>query len=256
MNSPQKDLFTQTIHSFVLRQGRLTDSQKKALRLANKYLLTVGNITATQQTELRLVDSVRLNNSDLSNAMRTFFPIENEHVSLNLEIGFGDGSNLIQNAIRHPKQFHLGIEVHLPGIARAIDQCHKQDIQNVKLIRLDVKQLFNYQTPLAIFQQIEILFPDPWHKKKHHKRRLINHPFLEQLSNWLVNDGRLTIYTDSEDYAENISAALQQCRLLHQCRSCQSNQDNTNIASKYHRRAIKLNHNIFSFHFFRQLNSN
>lgn len=197
----------QQIKSYVPRQGRMSKVQKNALSadFSNKYIATLKHITANCQIK----SSPPYLNSTLTQAdildLLSQYP---NQAPINLEIGFGNGQVLLEQAKNYPKNNFLGIEVHLPGISRLIINAHRLGLNNLKILRLDAKRLLNQTAVENIFNEINILFPDPWHKKQHHKRRLLDNTFIHTLTNILQKNGRLNIATDWQEYAAEISKML------------------------------------------------
>ncbi|MGO9802404.1 MAG: tRNA (guanosine(46)-N7)-methyltransferase TrmB [Steroidobacteraceae bacterium] len=166
------------IRSFVTRAGRITPAQQRALAtLWPKY--------GVKESAGRL-DLERL---FARTAPRT------------LEIGFGNGENLVALAAAHPQRDYLGIEVHRPGVGRLLLALEERQLHNVRLICRDAVEVLERQLPAASLEEILILFPDPWPKKRHHKRRLIQPPFAALLARALAAGGLLRLATDWQPYA-------------------------------------------------------
>ncbi|MEC9248000.1 MAG: tRNA (guanosine(46)-N7)-methyltransferase TrmB [Pseudomonadota bacterium] len=168
-----------TVRSFVNRDGRITDSQRKAL---NELL----PIFSARKKELDNLSEVFCDNSPIY-----------------LEIGFGNGSNLINQAISRPDLSFLGCETYRSGIGRTLNQVDELGIGNIRLV---VGDAFDVVVCLSArcLDGIFIFFPDPWPKKKHHKRRLINRQFLKTISGKITENGRIYIATDNESYAHDV----------------------------------------------------
>lgn len=121
-----------------------------------------------------------------------------------LDIGPGIGTACMQIANNNRDNDYLAVEVHRPGIANLLRQIEKQNIPNIRLIDQDVVDVLKYQLADNSIDEIYIFFPDPWHKKKHHKRRLINLSFISLIKQVLKSHGRIFIATDWHDYAKQI----------------------------------------------------
>ena len=174
-----------TIRSFVTRSGRITEAQQRALtELWPKYGVEFGAAP---------LDALALYGRD---APRT------------LEIGFGNGENLAALAQAHPERDYLGVEVHLPGVGRLLRALQAQQLGNVRVVCHDALEVLGQQLPPQWLQEILILFPDPWPKKRHHKRRLVQEPFARLAAARLAGGGVLRIATDWEPYAQEMLAAL------------------------------------------------
>lgn len=175
-------LSTRSVRTFVLRQGRLTEGQQRSLDLYwPKYGLTV--------------DSGRT--LDIDDCFQRVAPLW-------LEIGFGNGEALAQMAAARPDINFLGIEVHLPGVGHALGELAANGIDNVRLIRHDALEVLEHVLPAGLVSRLMIFFPDPWHKKRHHKRRLVSPEFLELVQPVLGADAHIHFATDWIDYADHI----------------------------------------------------
>jgi len=173
------------IRSFVTRAGRITAAQQRALaELWPKF----GLEFRAAPLEARAVFG--------REAPRT------------LEIGFGNGENLVALAAGELQRDFLGIEVHRPGVGRLLLALEARSLNNVRLICHDAVEVLAQQLPPQWLDEILILFPDPWPKKRHHKRRLIQRPFAETLASRLVAGGRLRLATDWKPYAQEMLATL------------------------------------------------
>jgi tRNA (guanine-N7-)-methyltransferase len=121
-----------------------------------------------------------------------------------LEIGFGMGDSLLQQALQHPENNYLGIEVHRPGIAFLLTQVEKFKLNNIKVIYADATEILARSIPNHSLDLIQIFFPDPWPKTRHHKRRLVQAKFIELLHEKLKLNGKLHLATDWQDYAQHM----------------------------------------------------
>jgi tRNA (guanine-N7-)-methyltransferase len=122
-----------------------------------------------------------------------------------MEIGFGDGEVLCELARRYPDTNYLGIEVYRPGVGGLLLKLKRQQIANVRVICADAALVVAQRIPVSSLDAVYLLFPDPWPKKRHHKRRLLQQMFLDQLRERLRLGGRLHIATDWQAYAEHIT---------------------------------------------------
>ena len=174
-----------SIRSFVTRAGRVTEAQQRALlELWPKYGIEFAP---------GALEACALYGRD---APRT------------LEIGFGNGENLAALAQAHPERDYLGIEVHRPGVGRLLRALESQRLTNVRLICHDAVEVLAQQIPAQWLQEILIFFPDPWPKKRHHKRRLVQQAFARQLAERLAAGGVLRVATDWQPYALEMLATL------------------------------------------------
>jgi tRNA (guanine-N7-)-methyltransferase len=166
------------IRSYVTRSGRITQAQERALeQLWPRY----GMEFAPQPLAAQALFG--------RTAPRT------------LEIGFGNGANLLALAAAHPERDYLGVEVHRPGVGRLLLALETHALTNVRVICHDAVEVLEQQIPRGFFEEILILFPDPWPKKRHHKRRLIQRPFAALAASRLARGGVLRLATDWEPYA-------------------------------------------------------
>jgi tRNA (guanine-N7-)-methyltransferase len=167
-----------SIRSFVTRAGRITPAQQRALiELWPRFGMEFG----ARPLEAQAVFG--------REALRT------------LEIGFGNGENLILLAAAHPQRDFLGVEVHRPGVGRLLLALEARALTNVRVICHDAVEVIEQQIAPQWLQEILVLFPDPWPKKRHHKRRLIQPPFAELLASRLMHGGLLRLATDWQPYA-------------------------------------------------------
>ena len=127
---------------------------------------------------------------------------------LTLEIGFGNGENLLSMAIAEPQSDFLGIEVHRPGIGHLLNAATEASLTNLKVIRADVTAVLPDNVADASFTRVLVLFPDPWPKRKHHKRRLLTSTFIAVLAAKIVDGGLLHLATDWQDYAEEMQKLI------------------------------------------------
>jgi tRNA (guanine-N7-)-methyltransferase len=173
------------IRSFVRRPGRATAAQRRAFA----ELLPRFDADASQGP----LDLARLFGRD---ARRV------------LDIGFGDGEALVTNALNNPTVDYLGLEVHEPGIGHLLLLLEQTAVTNVRVIARDAAEVVPQLLPAASFDAVDLLFPDPWPKKRHHKRRLVQPPFVAELARVLTPGGFLHVATDWADYARHTAEIL------------------------------------------------
>ncbi len=170
------------IRSFVLRAGRATVAQERALKeLWPQY--GIDNAGALDLTATFGRDAVRC-----------------------LEIGFGTGEVIGALAESHPERDYLGIEVHRPGVGRLLLRAQERNLKNLRVIVTDAVDVLKERIDDASFDEILVFFPDPWHKKRHHKRRLVGASFAALAAAKLRAGGTLRLATDWEDYAQQMLA--------------------------------------------------
>ena len=160
-----------------------------------------------------------------------------------LEIGFGDGNNLIEKAMANSNMNFFGIEVFKSGIASVLKQAQIHDLDNICLFYGDAKN-FLVKIEKPFFDFIFILFPDPWPKKKHWKRRLVDQNFLNLIKQNLKEKGRLIVKTDWQDYADVIKKDFAEFKVLHEPNVLQSLKPKQ---TKYERKAIEEGREVFTY---------
>ena len=215
------------VRSFVRRPGRITASQQRALeQLWPRY--------GIEYDEARL---------DLDRV----FERSDTRV---LDIGFGDGEALVTMAARAPDVDFLGVEVHEPGIGHLLVMTERAQLSNVRVIARDVVDVIEHMIEPAAFDAVNVFFPDPWPKKRHHKRRLINDGFMPQLANIMKPDALLHVATDWQPYAEVIEEVLQ--RSVSFERATRQSFDAAlaeRPPTKFERRGQRLGHDVSDFYF-------
>ncbi|MDO5505357.1 MAG: tRNA (guanosine(46)-N7)-methyltransferase TrmB [Pseudoxanthomonas suwonensis] len=178
---PYTDDGQRRIRSFVLRQGRFTEAQQRAFD--------------AQWPRFGL---------DYSGSARDLDAAFGRKAPRILEIGFGNGEALRHSAAIDPDRDHIGIEVHAPGVGRLLNALAEDDAGNVRLYHHDAVEVLENEIADGSLDEVRIYFPDPWHKKRHNKRRLVNPGFAALLVRKLAADGRLHLATDWQDYAEQM----------------------------------------------------
>lgn len=184
------DDLTPTLHrpirSFVLRAGRVTVAQQRALdTLSHTYILPYA--------------------AEPLNYEATF----GRKAPVVLEIGFGMGGTTAAIAAAHPEIDYIAVEVHTPGVGNLLKLIDEQNLSNIRIIQHDAVEVLREMLARDSLSGVHIYFPDPWHKKRHNKRRLIQSPFVSDLVDHLQVTGYLHLATDWEDYAVQMLAVLQ-----------------------------------------------
>ena len=172
-------MFKSSIKSYVVRNGRLSNGQKKLLE------------THLSNYKLNLDISPKSEESFLENC--------------NLEVGFGRGDILVHMAKNNPDKNFIGIETYLSGISITLRKSIENNLSNIKIVHNDVLLFLGSLKQKVLFENIFFFFPDPWPKKRHNKRRLINLKNLNFFYDFLPDSGNICIITDHQDYAENIN---------------------------------------------------
>lgn len=220
-----------TIKSFVLRAGKMTIRQKHGLtNLLKNYALSVDS---------QVWDFTKI--------------FANQHDVI-LEIGFGMGRSLLETAIANPLINFIGIEVHLAGVGSLAADLDEHKINNVKIVNFDAAQIFAHNISSNSLTGIQIFFPDPWHKKRHHKRRLIQSEFVKILVDKLKPGGVLHCATDWQDYAEHILQVLQNEESLVNLSANNNYVDRpeSRPMTKFEQRGMKLGHEVWDLQFIKR----
>lgn len=176
-----------------------------SLRRVRSYARRGGRLTQGQERAIKeLWPRYGLRETDAFDPLSVF----GRRALLTLEIGFGDGANLIALAQQYPEQDFLGIDVYRPGMGALFARLACEAIDNVRIYASDVTDVLRRILPPAVLTRALIFFPDPWPKRRHHKRRLIQPVFLGQLARALHSGGGLHLATDDADYAACMQACL------------------------------------------------
>ncbi|MGM0951724.1 MAG: tRNA (guanosine(46)-N7)-methyltransferase TrmB [Pseudomonadota bacterium] len=218
------------VRSFVLRQGRMTEGQKKAYdRLWPKYGLT---------REDGMIDP------------RQVFGRDN---MLNLEIGFGMGQSLADMAEAAPEQDFIGVEVHQPGVGALLKEVEERGLENVRIYSIDANDVIDLCLPEACLDRVMVFFPDPWPKKKHHKRRLIQPEFVQRIRHKLRVGGVLHLATDWENYAEHMLEVMGESEGFAntQEQGGYSPRPDDRPITKFEKRGENLGHGVWDLLFYR-----
>jgi len=209
------------VRSFVLRQGRLSAAQARAC----EALLPVLGVPYAP----RVLDLVALFGRPAPKI---------------LEIGFGMGETTTAVAAAHPETDFLGVEVHLPGVGSLLRRAADQGLTNVRVIRHDAVEVVRDMIAPGALAGIHVFFPDPWPKKRHHKRRLIQAPLVRLLAERLRPGGHLHVATDWLDYAEQILAVLSAQPLLVNTASGFAPRPQWRPETKFEARGRRLGHPV------------
>ena len=168
-----------------------------------------------------------------------------------MEIGFGMGDSLVEMALSNPENNYLGVEVHSPGVGSILSNIHKLQLTNLKVLSMDAVDLLSNYISNESLNGFVILFPDPWPKKRHHKRRLINQSLIDLLSSKLVSGGSLHIATDWQEYAFSVKDLLTRSVEFKNKAECGGfiQKQGLRASTKFERRGEKLGHDIFDLLF-------
>ncbi len=215
-----------TVRSFVRRSGRLTAAQQRALaELWPRYGI------------------------DYDGRALALAGLFGRDAPCVLEIGFGNGETLVEQAAAFPERNFIGIEVHEPGIGHCLLQIEAAGIDNLRLVAHDALEVLERQIPDGALSRINLYFPDPWPKKRHHKRRIVNLAFMELAARKLGPHGQLHIATDWANYAEHIDDVIARSPDF-SCRERRQHGGDRPLdrpTTKFERRGLKRGHNIFDW---------
>ncbi len=177
--------YLRRIRSFVRREGRLTPGQQRAMdELFPKFGLEEGSETLDLDT------------------------VFGRHAPRILEIGFGNGDSLAEIAKNHPQNDYIGIEVHRPGVGHLLMKIEELGLSNVRVMCADAVEVLEQQIPDESLDGLYLFFPDPWHKKRHHKRRQVQPAWTRLVRRKLKCGGKLHMATDWQAYAEHMLEVL------------------------------------------------
>ena len=214
------------VRSFVLRQGRMTRAQEQALTLlAPHYKLEFAPRSLDFPAVFgRAADTV-------------------------LEIGCGMGKTTARIAQANPQVDYIGIEVHGPGVGSLLNLIEALQLANLRIIQHDAVEVVRDQIPHGSLAGIHVFFPDPWPKKRHHKRRLIQAPFVAVLTERLRPGGYLHCATDWEDYAQQMLAVLTAEPSLRNTADGFAPRPGYRPETKFERRGLRLGHGVWDLVF-------
>jgi tRNA (guanine-N7-)-methyltransferase len=223
--------FHRRIRSFVRREGRLTAGQARALEsLWPRFGL------------------------EFSDQALDFARIFGRVAPVILEIGFGNGESLAAIAENHPQNDYIGIEVHRPGVGSLLRRLEEREIGNVRVMCHDASEVINAQIPDESLDAVYLFFPDPWPKKKHHKRRILQPAFIQQIRQKLKIGGQFHMATDWQDYAEQAMVALSAAEGFTNAagEANYSPKPGYRPETKFERRGLKLGHGVWDLVFLRE----
>ena len=218
------------IRSFVLRQGRVSNAQQRCYAT----LMPQYGIPCSAQP------------LDLTQAFGRTAPRI-------LEIGFGMGETSAAIAQAHPENDYLSIEVHTPGVGSLLKQIGEMNLANIRIIQHDAVEVLRDMLPDNALDGVHIFFPDPWHKTRHNKRRLIQAPFVALLVQKLKLGGYIHVATDWQDYAVQVLAVLNAEPLLQNTAKDYAPRPAYRPLTKFEQRGLKLGHGVWDLVFKRCL---
>ena len=226
--TPGADAHPRRIRSFVLRAGRTTSGQSKALaELGPRYLIDYATAPLDAQAAF------------------------GRAAPLILEIGFGMGEATAQIAQTRPGDNFLCCEVHEPGVGALLRRIGEQGIANIRIVRHDAVEVLTHMLAPGQLDGVHIFFPDPWHKKRHHKRRLIQPPLVALLASRLKTGGYLHCATDWQPYAEQMLQVLSAEPLLANTAQGWAPRPAYRPLTKFENRGLRLGHGVWDLVFLR-----
>ena len=214
------------IRSYVLRQGRLTKHQAEGIKIHSPlYAIPFSDDTLNWDTLFR------------NNGKKI------------IEIGFGMGHTTVEIAKNLPDSNFVAIDVHSPGVGNLLNKIKENELSNLKIIQHDAVEVLEKMVLDESLDAIHIFFPDPWHKKRHNKRRLIQEPFLELVSRKLKKEGYVHVATDWQDYADWIIECFKKNKIYKTMNSNFSKKPSYRPKTKYEDRGINLGHQVWDIIF-------
>jgi tRNA (guanine-N7-)-methyltransferase len=217
------------IRSYVLRQGRFSPGQQRAYA---ELLPRFGIAYAPKPI-------------DFASAFARRAPVV-------AEIGFGMGETTARIAGENPGNDYLAIEVHSPGVGSLLRQVGEAGLGNVRIVQHDAVEVLRDMVPAGSLAAIHVFFPDPWPKKRHHKRRLVQAPFAGLAASRLVPGGVLHVATDWQEYAEHVLAVLSATPGLRNTAEGFAPRPASRPETKFERRGLKLGHGVWDIVFRRE----
>ena len=229
MNEPpdeKRDEQRRAIRSFVLRQGRTSDAQRRAVdALLPRFGVPFRNAPL-----------------DLDNLFGRRAPKI-------LEIGFGMGETTATIAHAHPENDYLGIEVHTPGVGALLKRIAELGLANVRIVQHDAVEVLEQMIAPGTLDGAHVFFPDPWPKKRHHKRRLIQAPLVALLASRMKPGATLHLATDWEDYARQMLEVLSADDALTNTADGYAERPATRPETKFENRGLRLGHKVWDLVF-------
>ncbi|HET6720060.1 MAG TPA: tRNA (guanosine(46)-N7)-methyltransferase TrmB [Rhodocyclaceae bacterium] len=231
-NGDSPRLSQRSIRSFVIRAGRTTGAQQRAL---DTLLPQFGIPYAAAPIDLEKV-----------------FGRSAAAAPKILEIGFGMGETSARIAAEHPENDYLGIEVHTPGVGALLLKIEELGLTNQRIVQHDAHEVLEHMIAPGSLGGVHIFFPDPWHKKRHHKRRLVQPPLIALLASRLAPGGYLHCATDWQEYAEQMLAVLSAEPTLQNTTDGYAPRPDYRPLTKFENRGLKLGHGVWDLVFRRR----
>ncbi|MBU0656960.1 MAG: tRNA (guanosine(46)-N7)-methyltransferase TrmB [Gammaproteobacteria bacterium] len=213
-----------TIKSFVLRQGRMTKGQEQSLETLWPQF---GIETAAIPLD--------------------FAQLFGRAAPVTLEIGFGNGESLAQMAQAAPERDFIGIEVHTPGVGHLLKLVGEKGLTNLRVMNSDAVDILQQRIPAGSLDRVQLFFPDPWHKKKHHKRRIVQADFVKLIASRLRTGGVFHMATDWENYAAHMAKVMEASADFRNLATAPpySPRPDERPLTKFENRGLKLGHGVW-----------
>ena len=222
-----KNLHLRKIRSFVLRQGRITQAQKKAME-------TLWPTFGIERAETAI----------------NFTKLFGNDAPVTLEIGFGNGASLAEMAMNAPDKNFIGIEVHPPGVGNLLRLIGEHDLKNIRILDDDAVEILIHRVPEVSLDRVQLYFPDPWHKKKHNKRRIVKPEFVSLLASRLKDGGIFHMATDWEHYAMQMEEVMLASKeFKSESKTAFAPRPDYRPLTKFEQRGLKLGHGVWDLVF-------
>ncbi len=222
LEAPADVVHPRRIRSFVRRTGRVSGAQQKALDTLSEHFIVPYNEAALDYAQL----------------------FGNDHPVI-FEIGFGMGETTAHIATHLPERNFIGVEVHVPGVGALLKRIEEQQISNLRIVHHDAVEVLQHMIAPNSLAGVHIFFPDPWHKKKHNKRRLIQNPFIQFLVSRIAPGGYLHCATDWQEYAEQMLEVLTAEPALQNTAAGFAPRPDYRPVTKFEARGLRLGHGVW-----------
>lgn len=218
-------VFVRRIRSFVKREGRLTPGQQSAIKAGWPVFGLNPNVQ---------ISPVELFGNDNP---------------LTLEIGFGNGESLVCMAESNPDKNYIGIEVHRPGVGHLLRRVLEKQLSNIRVFNTDAIDVLQQAIPEHSLDSLQLFFPDPWHKKRHYKRRIVQTEFLNLIHSKLKVGGQFHAATDWENYAEHMMDTLHSHAGFINSNKRYADRPKQRPLTKFENRGLRLGHDVWDLIF-------
>lgn len=225
----------------------LLDEQQSAPRIKS-FIRRIGRMTVAQKLALdTLWDKYCLDHEVACDFVKVF----GRNAPVILEIGFGNGESLAKTALENPDKDYIGIEVHKPGVGNLLAQLERQDISNVRVFYHDAVEVLEKCIPEHCLTGVHLFFPDPWHKRKHHKRRIVRPSFVKLLAHKLKAGGYFHAATDWQHYAVHMLRILSVAESFNNQSADQDYcpRPDYRPLTKFEQRGLRLGHGVWDLIF-------